>query len=438
MIINNISNLLNTQYYYKIKEAAEYTRAEYTETIYKIIEIFKSKEITNNDISKLETMLNGKTIHFKTVFDNVDLALILVRLSKLTDLKKYVSLDNSPKLSVDDILNKPVPVGVFYKLIDFEKESISNFISIKDTITKKELFTLYKIGYDNDNVLMNSEFSVFYRRVLSHVLDKGTLSPDARHYANSIKNITDFVNNNPQYIDAPLSKILKDLNNKLMNSPLDSIPINKPSPNNNPIPTSSPNNNPISPPTDTPIPDSIPTPTSTPTPPLNYNFEIPEWFENLPFGQKAIIIGGGLMLIFGFVGHGVGKILYKYRLEKVVKIAQEKYDIDAVTTINITELLYTVYNSTEVLAQFKFDQDMYLNSLYEKYKGILIGLKYSNKTKLLNDIKSQAFYYLTKDLMNKFELKSYNIHEVVYNMLNVNTPIPINKFKELMRIKEDY
>ena len=438
MIINNISNLLNTQYYYKIKEAAEYTRAEYTEIIRNIIETFKSKEITNNDISKLETMLNGKTIHFKTVFDNVDLALILVRLSKLTDLKKYVSLDNSPKLSVDDILNKPVPVGVFYKLIDFEKESISNFISIKDTITKKELFTLYKIGYDNDNVLMNSEFSVFYRRVLSHVLDKGTLSPDARHYANSIKNITDFVNNNPQYIDAPLSKILKDLNNKLMNSPLDSIPINKPSPNNNPIPTSSPNNNPISPPTDTPIPDSIPTPTSTPTPPLNYNFEIPEWFENLPYGQKAILIAGGLTLVFGLIGHGVGKILYKHRLEKVVKIAQEKYDIDAVTTINITELLYTVYNSTEVLAQFKFDQDMYLDSLYEKYKGILIGLKYSNKTKLLNDIKSQAFYYLTKDLMNKFELKSYNIHEVVYNMLNVNTPIPINKFKELMRIKEDY
>ena len=51
---------------------------------------------------------------------------------------------------------------------------------------------------------------------------------------------------------------------------------------------------------------------------------------------------------------------------------------------------------------------------------------------------TQAFYYLTKDLMNKFELKSYNIHEVVYNMLNVNTPISINKFKELMRIKEEY
>lgn len=413
-----VHNLLNIQYYYKIQE--EYTRTEYTEIISNIIETFKSKDITNNDIIKIETMLNGNKIYFRTVFDNFDLALILGRLSKLIDLKKYVSLDNSPKLSVYDIINKPVPVGVFYKLINFEKESISNFISIKDTITKQELYTLYKIGYGNDNFLTNSEFNVFYRRVLSYVLDNGTLSPEARQYAKSINNIIDFVNNNPQYIDAPLSEILKNLNNKLINNPL---PINNPPP--------SPNNNPVPSLPDTPIPDSTPKPAL----PFNYNFEIPEWFENLPFGQKAILIAGGLTLVFGLIGHGVGKILYKHRLEKVVKITQEKYDIDAVTTINITELLYTVYDSTEVLAQFKFDQDMYLDSLYAKYKGILIGLKYSNKTKLLNDIKSQAFYYLTKDLMSKFELKSYNIHEVVYNMLNVNTPIPINKFKELMRIK---
>lgn len=432
MIINNISNLLNTQYYYKIQEVAEYSRAEYTATIYKIIETFKSKQFTNNDIIEFENILDGKMINFRTVFDNIDLALILVRLSKIVDLKKYISLDNHPILSIEKLLDNPVSIGILSKLVNFEKDSISNFINVKDTITKDELYTLYQFAYANNGAL-NSGLSGFYRKILTYAVDEGNLSSDARNYAYSIKSIIDFVKNNPQYSDAPLNKILKDLNSQLVNNNLSSISTNKP------IPSPSPTNTPIPSPSttpDIPIPNS--TPTSTPTPSLNYNFEMPEWFENLPFGQKAIIIGGGLMLIFGFVGHGVGKILYKFRLEKVVKIAQQKYDIDAVTTINITELMYTVYNSTEVLAQFKFDQDMYLNSLYQKYKAILVGLKYSNKNKLLNDIKSEVFYYLTKDLMNKFELKSYNIHEVVYNMLNVNTPIPINKFKELMRIKEEY
>lgn len=432
MIINNISNLLNTQYYYKIQEVAEYTRAEYTATIYKIIETFKNKQFTNNNIIEFENILDGKIINFRTIFDNIELALILVRLSKIVDLKKYVSLDNTPILSIEKLLDNPVAIGILSKLVNFEKDSISSFINVKDTITKDELYTLYQLAYANNGAL-NSGLSGFYRKILTYAVDEGNLSSDARNYAYSIKSIINFVKNNPQYSDAPLNKILKDLNSQLVNNNLSSISTNKP------IPSPSPTNTPIPSPSTTPeIPIPNSTPTSTPTPSLNYNFEMPEWFENLPFGQKAIIIGGGLMLIFGFVGHGVGKILYKFRLEKVVKIAQQKYDIDAVTTINITELMYTVYNSTEVLAQFKFDQDMYLNSLYQKYKAILVGLKYSNKNKLLNDIKSEVFYYLTKDLMNKFELKSYNIHEVVYNMLNVNTPIPINKFKELMRIKEDY
>lgn len=219
--------------------------------------------------------------------------------------------------------------------------------------------------------------------------------------------------------------------------------INIPTSVSTPVPTSI--STPVSTITPTPISNLIPAPTPILAKELpidnsllsKFNIEIPEWVSNISNDKLSILIGGGLVALFGivssaYIGTRLFKLIYGKFSNNVNRQLKQKYGIDIILGFTIIDLLFDTWQNPAIQKEFRNNHVAYLNNLYLKYTTLMYiinNLNVGHKSKLIADIRSGEFALLFSDMVVDFQLRHENSNATVSKLLSnpVNSNLQFSK-----------
>lgn len=157
-----------------------------------------------------------------------------------------------------------------------------------------------------------------------------------------------------------------------------------------------------------------------------FNVEIPEWVSDIPNDKLSVLIGGGLVALFGivssaYVGTRLFKLIYGKFSKSIDRQLHRKYGIDIVLGLTIIDLLFDTWENPAIQKEFRNNRTLYLNNLYSKYNTLLYiinNLNVGYKAKLITDIRSGEFALLFSDMIVDFQLRRENSNDVVSKLLS--------------------